>query len=84
MSGGQCLSKLCGTLARFEFDDEALSGSNRERKIPLRNAKSPTRLGDCHPKLLCVLDPHLTDREDTTVWTAMVTRILPIGKKSAV
>ena len=65
MSGGQCLSKLCGTLARFEFDDEALSGSNRERKIPLRNAKSPTRLGDCHPKLLCVLDPHLTDRDDS-------------------
>lgn len=71
MGGSQCFSELCGPLARLELDDEALAGSYCERKITLRQAKCLARSGDRRPKLLRVIDSHLTDREDIMVSTIM-------------
>jgi hypothetical protein len=70
---------LRGLLACFELDDEALSGSYRERKITLRQAKRPARFCNRGPKLLCIFDYHLTDREDIMALAMAKDEILPLG-----
>lgn len=79
MGSGQCLSELGSPLAGLELNNEALAGSNRERKVTLSQAKCLACLGNGRPKLLRILNSHLTDREDNPVSATMVLRILPIG-----